>query len=424
MRRTPLALALAVSSLAACSDDGSHPSNDDAATPDGEVVIDAPTIDSDLPIDAPLVPSCTPVNGTNVVLAPFVTGLDEPLWITSPNGDPRQFVVEQTGAIRVIKDGVLLPSAFLDVGGTGGVLYGGERGLLGLAFHPDFGTNGKFYVNFTRQPDGATVIAEFHANAGSDTADIASRRDLLIIPQPFSNHNGGWIEFSPTDHFLYIGMGDGGSGGDPQDRAQNDTQLLGKILRIDVDTRTGTKQYGIPPSNPNAGSPDGANDPRPEIWHKGVRNPFRNAFDTNGDLYLGDVGQGAWEEIDVASPNTAAINWGWDDREGRHCYEPMNGCLTAGRTDPVTEHAATTNWHAIIGGAVYRGTCFPGLVGQYFYGDYVAQELWAFTFMNGAAANDRRLLQNVGAITAIHADSFGEIYVVTQNGTVRHLTAQ
>jgi len=433
MRFSSLALGLAFSLVACGGDSSSTPkdgpaSDGDAATIDA-ATIDAATIDADPLIDArpqpdAAVATCTPRSGTTVVLAAFVTGLDEPLGITSPIGDTRQFIVEQTGAIRVVKDGVLLPTPFLDLGGTGPVRYGSERGLLGLAFHPSFGTNDKFYVNFTRKPDGATVIAEFRATGGGDVADLATRRDVLVIPQPYSNHNGGWLEFSPTDHMLYIGMGDGGDGGDPQDRGQNDTVLLGKMLRIDVDTRTGDKPYGIPAGNPNAASADGPSDPRPEIWHKGVRNPFRWSFDSNGDLYIGDVGQGAWEEVDVASPNTAGINWGWDDREGRHCYEPTTNCLTAGRTDPVTEHAATTNWHSVIGGQVYRGSCFPDLVGQYFYGDYVAGELWAFTYAGGQATNDRRLLQNVGSITAIHADATGEIYVVTQNGTVRRLTVQ
>lgn len=425
--RLPLALVLA-SSLVACSGDDS--SNDI----DAPVIDDAPDIDTSTDIDAAenidasrdlpdaAVPTCTPRNGTTIMLAPFVSGLDQPVLLTAPDGDARQFVVEQTGAIRVVKNGSLLPTPFLDLGGAAGpVLFGGERGLLGLAFHPDFRSNDRFYVNFTRKPDGATVIAEFRATFGTDTADVATRRDVLVIPQPFANHNGGGIEFG-NDRMLYIGMGDGGSGGDPQDRAQNDTTMLGKMLRIDVDTRTGTKPYGIPVGNPFAASPDGAGDPRPEIWHKGLRNPFRFTFDRGtGNLYIGDVGQGAWEEVDVATAGTGGINWGWDDREGAHCYEPMNGCLTAGRTDPVTEHPASANWHSVIGGQVYRGTCFPDLVGTYFYGDYVAGELWAFNYMNGMAMNDRRLLQNVGNITAIHADATGELYVVTQNGAVRRI---
>ena len=424
MRRLSLAV-LSVATLApACSDPPtSRPI--DAAVVDG----DAGTIDAapDAPIDAATIDApqatCTPRNGTAVMLAPIATGLTQPIGVTSPPGDSRVFVVQQTGAIRLIKNGALVATPYLNLGGAAGpVTSGGERGLLGVAFHPQFGANGKLYVNFTAKaagaiPLGATVIAEFTATPGSDTVDIATRRDVLVINQPYSNHNGGWLEFG-NDGKLYIGMGDGGNGGDPQDRAQNDAELLGKMLRIDVDTRTGTKAYGIPADNPHAASPDGAADPRPEIWHKGLRNPFRWSFDRpTGDLYIGDVGQGAWEEVDYTR-NTAPLNFGWDDREGLHCFEPMNGCLTAGRTDPVTEHSAGNNWHSVIGGGVYRGTCFPDLVGTYFYGDYVAGELWSFKIANGAATGDQRLLQNVGSITSIHPVAFGELYLTTYEGGV------
>ncbi len=364
---------------------------------------------------------CVPDAGTTVELAPFVSGLTLPVGLNSPNGDPRMFVVEQTGKIRIIKNRTLVAAPYLDLGGpTGPVLSGGERGLLGIAAHPQFTSNGKFYVNFTRQPDGATVIAEFTAAPGADTAPISSRRDLLVIAQPFSNHNGGGVEFG-NDGKLYIGMGDGGSGGDPQFRAQNNADLLGKMLRIDVDTRTRSKQYGIPSDNPFASSADGVNDPRPEIWHKGLRNPFRFTFDrANGDLYIGDVGQSAWEEIDY-SPSQGGTNWGWNTREGAHCFTPTTACATAGLTDPVVEHAAGTGWRSITGGQVYRGTCFPNLVGQYFYGDYVLAEMWAFGVVGGVAQNDRRVLSGVGSITAIHADSAGEMYVVTHDGQVRRI---
>lgn len=424
MRSWPLAFVSALSLAPACGGGGGDAPTIDAAA--DATTVDAPT---DAPIDAgidALAATCTPRSGTTVMLAPVVSGLDQPLGLTAPPGDVRMFVVEQPGAIRIVEHGALLPAPFLALGGAAGpVLFGGERGLLGVAFHPRFATNGKLYVDFTAKaagaiPNGATVIAEFTVAPGSSTVDVATRRDLLVIPQPYANHNGGWLEFG-NDGTLYVGMGDGGSGGDPQDRAQNDAELLGKMLRLDVDTRTGSKAYGIPADNPFATSADRPTDPRPEVWHKGLRNPFRWSFDRpTGDLYIGDVGQGAWEEVDY-TPNTAPLNFGWDDREGRHCYEPMNGCLTAGRTDPVTEHSSNTNWHAIIGGQVYRGTCFPDLVGTYFYGDYAAGELWSFVMINGAAQNDHRVLQNVGAITAIHADALGELYVVTQDGAVRHL---
>jgi hypothetical protein len=203
------------------------------------------------------------------------------------------------------------------------------------------------------------------------------------------------------------------------------TPRCSALLRIDVDTRTGTKEYGIPSDNPFASSPDGASDPRPEIWHKGLRNPFRFSFDrATGDIYIGDVGQEIWEEIDV-SANTPGINWGWDDREGMHCFEPSSGCLTANRREPVVEHNQTNGWDAIMGGQVYRGSCYPGLVGTYFYGDYDKQQLWAFEWNGSAAVNNRQAITgSLGNITAIHADGFGELYLVTHNGVIRKIVAQ
>ncbi len=366
-------------------------------------------------------PPCTPRSGTTIGLDPVATGLVQPVGITGPPGDARLFVVEQTGKVRVIKNGALLSVPFLDV--TVRIVSGGERGLLGTAFHPQFTTNGRFYLNYTRAGDGATVIEEFTAPSGSDVATLGSGRVVLTIPQPFTNHNAGWLEFG-RDNKLYIAMGDGGSGGDPGELAQDDRSLLGKVLRIDVDTRTGSKQYGIPPDNPFATSADGPSDPRPENWQKGLRNPYRFSFDSaNGDIYLGDVGQGTWEEIDYA-PNRSGINWGWDDREGAHCFEPMAGCLTAGRTDPVTEHSQSQGWRSIIGGQVYRGTCFPNLVGEYFYGDFFQGEIWAFKIVNGVAVNDRLMLASVGSISHIHAGSNGEMYVTTYDGQVRRLVVR
>ena len=395
----------ALVALAACGDDGSS-----------------------VPIDAPIdgvAALCTPTAGTTVALAPpIATGLDQPVALAAAPGDRRIFIVEQAGAIRLIKNEALVTAPFLDLSGTAGpVRCCGEQGLLGLAFHPQFTSNGRFYVNYTRKPDGATVIAEYTAALGADTADATTAREVLVIPQPYANHNAGWLAFGP-DGKLYIAMGDGGSGGDPENRAQNDRELLGKLLRIDVNTRTGTKAYGIPADNPHAASPDGATDPRPEIWGKGLRNPFRFAFDEgNGDLYIADVGQGLWEEVN-AGPNVAGTNWGWRQREGMHCYLPNPGCETAGLTDPVVEHSHNNGWISSIGGHVYRGTCFPGLVGQYFYGDYGQAGLWSFTLSGSAAQNDREVIPAVGALTHIAADATGEVYVVTHDGRVRRIIAQ
>ena len=403
-------------------DDGGGGTDADPNAPDARELPDA------------AVATCIPKAGTNVTLAPVATGLDDPLLVTFAPGDARLFVIEQIGRIRVIKDGQLLDTPFLDLSGpapTGQVKAGGEQGLLGLAFHPDFRNNDKFYVAYTGK-NNDHVFAEFKAIPGTDTADPASRREILRFSDPYGNHNGGAIEFGP-DGKLYIAIGDGGSGGDPQDRAQDDTSLFGKILRIDVDTRTDNLEYGIPADNPFATATDGK---RREIWHKGLRNPFRFTFDrATGDIYIGDVGQGGQgypqpynlplEEVNV-SANTAGINWGWDDREGNRCFEPMptpqnpNPCLTADRKDPVTVHTGN-NWASVMGGQVYRGTCFPDLVGTYFYGDHIAQDLWAFKYSNGQAMNDREVLSNIGPITSIHEDATGELYVTTINGLVRRI---
>jgi len=348
--------------------------------------------------------------------------LAQPPRATGAPGDKRLFVVEQTGAIRVIKDGALLDTPFLNLGGTDGVVQCcGEQGLLGLAFHPDFRHNDRFSVHHTGKDGGDHVITEYRATFGTDTADPASAREILRFADPYGNHNGGMLEFG-NDGMLYLAFGDGGSGGDPQDRAQNTSVLFGKILRIDVDTRTGTKAYGIPTDNPYAASPDGPSDPRPEVWHYGLRNPFRFSFDrATGDIYIGDVGQETWEEIDV-SPNVANVNWGWDDREGRHCFEPTTGCLTANRVEPVVEFNQNMNWQSIMGGQVYRGACFPDLVGTYFYGDHFAGQLWAFEFAGGAAQNNRQVSNvSLAELTSVHADSLGELYVTTLNGRVRRI---
>ncbi len=405
MRRTlPLVFA-----VAACG-------GGDSNGPDGPPPIDGRDVG-----DA-AVATCTPRNGTTVGFQTVVTGLDQPLLVTAAPGDPRIFVIEQTGAIRVIKDGQLLPTPFLDLGGANGVVQCcGEQGLLGLAFHPDFRQNDRFYVHHTARNGGDHVIAEYRAVFGTDAADPQSRRELLRFTDPYGNHNGGSVEFG-TDGKLYLAIGDAGSGGDPQDRAQDLSSLFGKILRIDVDTRTGTKEYGIPADNPYATSADGPADPRPELWHLGLRNPFRISFDpANGDIYIGDVGQNAWEEIDV-SPNVPGVNWGWDDREGAHCFEPSSGCLTANRLDPVVEFNQNQGWRSIMGGSVYRGPCFPDLVGTYFYGDHYAGRLWGFEYAGGMAQNNRQVSnQNLGGLTSIHADATGELYVTTIDGTLRRI---
>ena len=422
--RTSIALLLALVALPACK--GSNAAHD--ASP-GEAAIDVPP-----PIDAPqdayvpdaYVPTCTPNLGTTINTTSFIsTGLSLPLMITGAKGDRRQFIIEQGGKVRVVKDGALLPTPMLDLGAL--VTSGGEQGLLGIAMHPKWLENGLFYLAHTGD-NGDHVFVEYHVPQGSDVADPASRRELLRFTDPYTNHNGGMMEFG-NDGYLYFSIGDGGSAGDPQDRAQNDAQFFGKILRIDVDTRTGTKQYGIPPTNPFAASADGPTDPRPEVWHKGLRNPFRFSFDrVTGDIYIGDVGQGPnppnLEEIDVAA-NTPLINWGWPDLEADRCYKPMTGCATAGRTMPVVVRGGTVGWTSIMGGQVYRGTCYPNLNGRYFYGEYATGQLWSFTWNGTTAVGDARAVPgSIGMITAIHDDGLGQLYVVTHGGAILRIITQ
>jgi glucose/arabinose dehydrogenase len=391
------------------------------------------TVDSQpKPIDArPDAPpaACTAKPGSTIATELVVDNLQGAVLVTAPVGDTRLFVVEQPGTIQIVKGNAVNATPFLDVSSL--LVIGGinsEQGLLGMAFHPDFASNGKFYVHYSKDGTGATVIAEYKALGGTDVADPASAKIILEVPQPFSNHNGGAIEFG-RDGFLYIALGDGGDGGDPGNRAQNDAVLLGKMLRIDVNTTTGNKKYGIPADNPFAASADGPADPRPEIWHKGLRNPFRFSFDSsNGDIYIADVGQGLYEELD-AGPNSPGTNWGWKPREGKHCFSPMTGCATAGLTDPVTEHTHDAGWRSIIGGHVYRGTCFPDLVGQFFYTDYFINQIWSFTLSAGAATGDKSVVQSndLTNITSIHADGFGEMYLTraSANGSsLRRIVVQ
>ena len=243
--------------------------------------------------------------------------------------------------VYIVKGSTVTSTPFLDIGSQ--VSGGAEQGLLGLAFHPDFPADNRVFVDYT-DTTGDTVVSSFKVAAGSPNVVIpGSEVPILNVSQPYSNHNGGGIAFGP-DGDLYIALGDGGSGGDPQNHAQDLNSLLGKLLRIDVDHPSGGKQYGIPSSNPFVGK-TGAD----EIWFYGLRNPFRFSFDRkNGDLWIGDVGQGNWEEVDVARAGAKGLNFGWDDMEGGHCYEPSSGCLTSGRVLPVVEYSHSFGC-AIIG---------------------------------------------------------------------------
>ena len=346
-----------------------------------------------------------------VQLQPVLAGLDRPLYVAQPrDGSGRLFVVEQPGRIKLLAPGAAGPTDFLDIRDR--VLSGGERGLLGLAFHPRFSSNGRFFVNYTRRPDGATVIAEFKVARGNrNGADPATEVMLLVVAQPFPNHNGGMVEFGP-DGFLYIGLGDGGAGNDPGNRAQNVDDLLGKLLRIDVDRPAGPGlPYSSPPSNPFFGAGLG----RAEIFALGLRNPFRFSFDrATGELWLGDVGQDAIEEIDVI---TAGGNYGWRVFEGTRCtgLGPAS-CTTPGFIPPVAEYRHTGGRCSVTGGYVYRGRAGSLPAGAYVYGDFCSGEI--FLLENGRS---RVLVDTRLRISSFGEDEAGEIYVVGLDGTVHRL---
>ena len=353
-----------------------------------------------------------PDGPVSVGLADVASGLAFPLYLTAPPGDPeRLFIVEKGGAIRVVKDGALLPTPFLDIGAQ--VSTGGEQGLLGLAFDPEYATNGRFVVHYTDVAGDTKVSTFTRSVADPDLADPATEQLVLAADQPFDNHNGGQILFGP-DGFLYLGLGDGGSGGDPLGNGQHLTELLGSILRVDIRTAP----YVIPPDNPFVG---GSTD-RGEIWSYGLRNPWRFTFDRQtGDLYIGDVGQSQWEEVDVTPLAAGAgkrANFGWNIMEGRHCFASTS-CDQTGLTLPVVEYDHSQGC-SITGGYVYRGTAIPALQGQYFYGDFCGGWVRSFRYQTGAAVEQYQwpTLAPGGSVTSFGEDAAGELYVISSGGQV------
>jgi len=353
----------------------------------------------------------------NLTLATVVSGLSGPLDLQRPPGDNRFFVVEQRGTIRIIENGALRAGNFLDIQSLTNFDHA-EQGLLGLAFHPNYSTNRLFYVNYDRGTDDATretVIAEFQTLAGNpNQADPASERILLTVSQPFTNHKGGQLAFGP-DHLLYLGLGDGGSEGDPLNNGQNVNVLLGKILRIGVDPPFSPGlQYAIPADNPFVGGA-GA----PEIWAYGLRNPWRFSFERGGTrLFAGDVGQDSFEEVDLI---TKGGNFGWNVMEGTHCFNPSSGCDMSGKVFPIAEYGHGEGI-AVIGGYVYKGA-IPGLANVYIFGDLTGK-IWNLTETPGNTWNRTLLLTTGRSITSFGQDSAGEVYVVDQGGSVLKLVAQ
>lgn len=367
--------------------------------------------------------------GTTLV----ASGLFRPLYVTSPPGDTaRIFIVEQhTGNIKIVKNGSLLGQPFMT---QVGLTTGNEQGLLGLAFHPEYPDSPYFYIDYTRS-NGATVIKRYTTSANPDSADTTSGFTLLVVPQPQSNHNGGWIAFGP-DGYLYIAMGDGGGAGDDDaghdvlvGNGQSDATLLGKMLRIDVDNHADSA-YAIPPDNPYIGQIG----KRWEIWAKGLRNPWRNSFDRlTGDIYIGDVGQDVWEEVDytpASDPDNVIRNYGWRKFEGYAVFNCPSPCDSSGLIRPihVYSHGGTPFRCSLTGGYVYRGSAIPQLQGHYIFADYCSDDIWTTRVINNNGqtteiVNRRTDLSPGGGliiadITSFGEDARGEIYICDQGGEV------
>jgi glucose/arabinose dehydrogenase len=349
------------------------------------------------------------------------SALSNPVYATAPPGDTlRLFVVEQAGRVRVLRRDSLLATPFLDLRGK--IASGGERGLLSLAFHPQYAANGRFYVYFTNVNGDIRIVRYLRSAADSNVADSLSADTILAVPHPGqANHNGGQLQFGP-DGKLYAGLGDGGGGGDPAGNGQNKHALLGKLLRLDVDGATG---YIVPPNNPFATDTSA----RPEIWVWGMRNPWRFSFDRQtGDLYIADVGQGAWEEVDVQPAASAGgVNYGWNVMEGLYCYPPgTTSCNKTGLTLPLTAYGHTNGACSITGGYVYRGTRVTALSGYYLYSDYCSHFVQSFKYAGGQAtqAHDwTAQLDPGGNVSSFAQDQHGELYIITLNGSLYRIVA-
>jgi glucose/arabinose dehydrogenase len=353
-----------------------------------------------------------------LTLQQVVTGLDNPVFLTAPTGDARLFIVERSGRIRIVQNGTLLAAPFLDIHDR--TTTDNERGLLSLAFHPQYAANGLFFVYYT-DPNGDLVIERFSvSSAGSSVADSLSGVRILSIPHAeFGNHNGGLLSFGP-DGYLYLGTGDGGGSGDPLGNGQNTSSLLGKMLRIDVNASTSAEPYTIPPSNPFINQ----NGKRPEIWAYGLRNPWRYAFDApNNLLFIADVGENRREEVDVASVGQAGLNYGWNIMEGTACFAG-DQCDRQGLSLPVIDYDHAGNGCAITGGYVYRGSAIPAMQGRYFYSDLCAGWLKSFVYVNGAAAEQTTWdIQNVAPVYSFGQDAQNELYLLSGNGSVYRIVS-
>ena len=339
---------------------------------------------------------------------------DRMVYLTYPEGMPdRLYLVLQPGRIMVF-DNVPNPSSpktFLDIRNKVSDR-GNEEGLLGLAFDPDYRNNGYFYVYYSAASPRRSVIARYHVPPGTDSVDPSTEKIIMEIGQPFSNHNGGQVTFGP-DRYLYVGLGDGGSGGDPRGHGQNLRTLLGAILRIDVSALDETGSYTVPPDNPFVGV-EGA---RPEIWAYGLRNPWRFSFDREtGDLWTGDVGQNKLEEIDIIRPG---LNYGWNIMEGTSCFR-NSGCDSEGLEPPVAEYGRNGGC-SVTGGYVYRGSRLPSLVGAYLYGDFCTGNIWALRHDDGQVVEQALIADTDLQISSFAEGPDGEVYILSFTGEIAQL---
>jgi glucose/arabinose dehydrogenase len=366
------------------------PSDDAAATPDSTAVA-TKAVSADVRLGVEQVAS----------------GLDQPVYLTAPANDPRLFIVEQPGRIRIVENGRLLEKPFLDIAGK--VRSGGEQGLLSVAFHPQYRSNGFLFVNYTEK-NGDTRIERYTVSTDKNVADARSAKTILSIHQRYSNHQGGLNLFGP-DGMLYIGMGDGGSQGDPHGNGQNRNVLLGKLLRLNVDRGD---PYLVPSANPYEKGGG-----RPEIWALGLRNPWRFAFDRfSGLLYIADVGQDRYEEINVVPMSIAGVNYGWKTMEGPSCYG-SSGCNQSGLLKPAVSYSHQNSTCSVIGGFVYRGQKIPEIKGQYFYSDYCNSWVRSFGFRDGRVTDQHEWpIGRLGSIVSFGEDSQGELYICTSSGRV------
>jgi glucose/arabinose dehydrogenase len=363
-------------------------------------------------------PTASPAAGQALqpVLQEYVSGLEQPTYLThAGDGSGLLYVTEQPGRVRVIQNGALVPTPFLDIEDKVGSS-GNEQGLLSVAFAPDYTASRKMFANYTDR-NGDTVVAGFLVNEGGLTADPASQWQVMKIEQPYSNHNGGQLKFGP-DGMLYIGMGDGGSAGDPQNYGQRVEELLGKMLRIDVSQSTADAPYAVPADNPSFGP-----ESKPEIWSVGVRNPWRFSFDREtGDMFMADVGQNQIEEINFQPATSGGgENWGWKLREG---FEEFTGPKTDAMTDPIFEYRHGEDGCSVTGGYVYRGASLPALAGAYVYGDFCSGRVW--DLRPGAGGNwvNTRLFETNYSITSFGEDEQGELYVLDRSGTIYKLVGE